>query len=227
MSDNDPGESSSSQNLDTSDPQDIRKMVYEVIFGDCTTKSDSTTSSGCSSEEKDNLHLVSSSNDVSKVISRPVRNRVKHIDKDFIYDLSEFKEQQKTVLVSNTTTRGSFVKSVSNQISELLEDNNMVMVSGNGNKYNKKSVNTNKTDQNSSKKYLENMGNIVKTLNLQKKGHTKFVSSHNQPRRTVNTEEFSLDKVTIVDPKTFLTGNISEGDDDIYIIENEELVAVK
>lgn len=198
----------SSPVAESTSSQELKKMVYEVIFGGEDPSVSKTTSSNHSSEEKDNMH-----SDVSSVISRPVRNRVKPINKDFIYDLHEFKETPKTVLVS--TYNRDHVKLASNNISDSLEELTVKKIS---------KKRTNKYEKTFTKSSLEHMDNTLNKLNLQKRSVDNFDSTDSEGR--VGHEDFSHSKVTIVDPKTFLVDTDGE-DDDIYIVENEELVAVK
>lgn len=202
----------SSPESESTSSQELKKMVYEVIFGGEDPSVSKTTSSNHSGEEKDSMHSISSA-DVSNVISRPVRNRVKPINKDFIYDLHEFKESPKTVLVS--TYNRDDIKLVSNNISDPLEDLTVKKIS---------KKRTNKYEKTFTKSSLEHMDNALNKLNLQKRSVDNFDSADSEGR--VGHEDFSHSKVTIVDPKTFLDESDGE-DDDIYIVENEELIAVK
>lgn len=178
-------------------------MVYEVIFGKDPELSKPNSIGVCDEEKSNNVHVVPT--DVSNVISRPVRNRVKPLNKDFIYDLHGFKEQPKSVLPSSNNKTQSESK-----LAESIEDLHS------SKKANKKRI------KKSQKSYSQNVDNSVKHLNLQKRPNDMSLAG---------SGSFTVDNVTVVDPKGFLNdSNTSKSDgedDDIYIVENEELVAVK
>lgn len=105
----------SQSKLDT-DP-DLRKMVMEVIFGTTETNPPSETKNRKVNGAKE---VVDNSKKERKEIrpQRPMRNRVKPINEDFIYDLTELIRKESAIhraAITNTSQKALRRKQSNNQ----------------------------------------------------------------------------------------------------------------
>lgn len=99
----------------------LRKMVLEVIFGQnnepnietesIISTSDSDVSKNCNSPE-------------TSISSRPVRNRVKPVNKDFIYDLNEFTDGPRASSQNSNRSLCQYDKNLSRSLEELSTNKN-------------------------------------------------------------------------------------------------------
>lgn len=128
--------SSQEQNVQPQDPEKMRKMVLEVIFGGEKTDdkpeetvmikneqlSSPDTDVSCASTDFE--IKTKNDNTTDRRNNRPVRNRVKVVNKDFVYDLSDLLKKEAEAYKENQYTSAcNKFKKKSNSVSQLENSN--------------------------------------------------------------------------------------------------------
>lgn len=118
------------------DNDDLRKMVFEVIFGqnrENTVDCDNLSSKSDSENSKDNDPPPE-----VNVSSRPVRNRVKPVNKDFIYDLNSLVDGTRSA--SQNTNRNLPERHITGSMEDLSGNKVKYLVKKSGKRPKRKTV---------------------------------------------------------------------------------------
>lgn len=194
---------------------DLRKMVFEVIFGQNESVPDSDNTSNKSDYEnlKESEVCIETS-EITNIASRPVRNRVKPINKDFIYDLNEFTDMPRSVSQNSNRIGEQSDKHITGSLEDLTFGKNKYLVK----KANKKPGPKCKTmycvdvsDSRTINLHLQNNGNSDNDLK----------KCSQLPEDEEDFKGFSTNMISLSESKNSTVEETPERISDILVIEDD------